>query len=141
MRLPNRAFITTNFSATFFFNNFSYLLDVLYIPNFYINLICVPKLTNSINYNITFNSTTCLIHENQTLMKIGAPVLYNGLYLLTHHSTHNHKISKTHSNFTKLNMTICDLWPNRFGHPSSKTIDNINNNLPLPHFSKHHFPF
>lgn len=50
------------FYGTIQFNDQFYLKNVLYIPNFYTNLIYVPILTYSLDCNVTFTSFDCIIN-------------------------------------------------------------------------------
>lgn len=112
IRLHNRAFITTHFSRTIYSRKNFYLLDVLYIPSYYTNLILVPKLTKSLDCHINFNSTTYLIPVNHTLMKIDAVDLHDELYILKNASFLNNFMIDSSCNFhqneinSKLNVPI-----------------------------------
>lgn len=57
--------------------------DVLFAPNFQLNLLSVPKLCLHNNFNVIFKHDKCLIHEKTTLMMIGLTKLIEGLYYLT----------------------------------------------------------
>lgn len=83
VKLRNGATITTTQSGTIQFTNTFYLTDVLYIPEFFTNIISIPRLTKSLNCRVTFNSSSCMIQGTLTQRMIGGARLHQSLYYLT----------------------------------------------------------
>lgn len=66
VKLPNGHAITTDKCVTINLNNDLHLTHVLYIPQFFTNIISIPHITSSLNYNVHFTSTNCTIQVNHT---------------------------------------------------------------------------
>jgi hypothetical protein len=60
-----------------------YVHNVLLVPEFSLNLISVPKLTQSSSCTVVFNGVNCFIQERTSLRMIGSGELIEGLYYLT----------------------------------------------------------
>lgn len=56
--------------------------NVLYIPNFHVNLIFVAKLVSGNNFYVHFNIDICHILQNHSKEIIGSSRLQRGLYML-----------------------------------------------------------
>jgi len=54
--------ISTHFAGTVLFSEFFFLNDALYTPNFSFNLISVSKLVNSLNSQLIFSKSACLVN-------------------------------------------------------------------------------
>lgn len=130
VRLPNRNVIQANYVGNDFFNIDFYLMDVLYIPNFCTNLICVPKLTRHLQCQIVFYSHQCFIQGIHTLRRIGAAKLLHGLYLLVYPILDTRLNNVSNINSVTINNSY--LWHQRLGHPCNDTIFHINKKFPIP---------
>ncbi|XP_058740904.1 uncharacterized protein LOC131613234 [Vicia villosa] len=113
--------------------------DVLYMPDFAFNLISVPKLTKSLNCQLMFTDTTCVIHDLSSRKMIGTTELHGGLYLLKTPSVSLYP--NPHSHFVNSNVQIlvnkssnCSLWHIRLGHTSHVKPVELNKVFP---FIKH----
>lgn len=65
-----------------YFSKHFFLTNVLYVPNFSLNLVCVSKLSSIIPCLVNFNKSQCIIHDSQSLKTIGSTKLIEGLYHL-----------------------------------------------------------
>ena len=57
------------------------LTNILYVTNFSFNLIFVSKLTSSLNCELTFSYSECIIHDMKTKEKNDLVDLVYGLYV------------------------------------------------------------
>ncbi|XP_058783732.1 uncharacterized protein LOC131658455 [Vicia villosa] len=71
IKLPNGNLISTNLSGTIKFFESFYITNVLYMPNFAFNLISAPKLTNTLNCQLMFTNSDCVIHDLLSKKMIG----------------------------------------------------------------------
>lgn len=62
-----------------------YLISLLYIHEFLTNIIFIPKITSSLNYNVYFYSFTCIIQGNWALKTIGILTFTMAFTYLLHH--------------------------------------------------------
>lgn len=127
-------------SGTVHFNDDLYLLNVLYIPDLYIHLIFVLKLTDFLNSNLNFTSSKCIIYGTYTMKRIGAVKLHHDLYILTIPLSPKYVFSLNNIFVNNHKILSCTLWHNRLGHPSYETITKINTIFPLPNYSKKFSP-
>lgn len=81
-KFPNGSTILAHFLGTTCFTQNLYLSDVLYIPQFQFILVCVYKLTKSLNCKITFSHDFCGIQDPYTQKTIGRVELHTNLYIL-----------------------------------------------------------
>jgi hypothetical protein len=85
VRLPNGTTSIARYADTVQFSPGFLVAQVLYVPDFHLNLISVPKLCIDNKYTVSFNDDKCLIQERDTLKMIGLGELVEGLYYLTIH--------------------------------------------------------
>lgn len=140
VKLPNGHTISTNKCGTIHLNHNLHLTNVLYIPEFFTNIISIPRITAALNCNVQFTSTHCTIQVNHTQKTIGTADLHQGLYYLRlhHHlAPHNPAISFPVNN---RQINTCNLWHHRLGHPSNDTATQINKLYPLRDFQYHTIP-
>lgn len=136
VRLPNGNSICANKAGTIRINADLVLTDVLYLPEFNLNLVSIPKLAHGSNYHIRFADKHCFIQDHSQKM-IGSGKLKQGLYHLDYGGgptvsvvsnisvgTHSYPIPKS------------ILWHYSFGHAShaklgmmSKFFSDVCNNL------------
>jgi hypothetical protein len=120
------------------FENFS-VHNVLLVPEFSLNLISVPKLTQSSSCTVVFDNVHCFIQEKRTLKMIGSGELIEGLYYLTiktntHHTSttvNTSQASSSHIHSSSVHIPSKALWHFRLGHLSNKRLLSM----------KHDFPF
>ena len=59
------------------------LKDVLYVPDFKVNLLSISKLTQALDCVATFYPDYCVVQDLTTRKTIGSGRQSNGLYYLT----------------------------------------------------------
>ncbi|XP_021690165.1 retrovirus-related Pol polyprotein from transposon RE1 [Hevea brasiliensis] len=82
VKLSNGTELVANYSGTTHFTKDFLLHDVLYIPQFTFNLICVTKLASSLVCCLIFQNTHYFIQEMNTWRMIGIVEAKEGLYIL-----------------------------------------------------------
>nr|KYP40999.1 Retrovirus-related Pol polyprotein from transposon TNT 1-94 [Cajanus cajan] len=132
--LPNGQHSIAEFSGTVVLSPNISLYNVLYIPNFSVNLISVNKLTSSLSCTLCFSSDNCVIQEHKTLRKIGIAKAQNGLYVMDFLT---HKDSSSLATFNTASVTFTSkidpssLWHFRLGHPSGQCYSHIQKQYPF----------
>jgi hypothetical protein len=81
IRMPNDTFVSAQLSETVKLGSL-YLHDTLYIPNFSVHLISIPKLVCDPNYLIIFCHNNCLIMRKSPFQRIGLASKIKGLFYL-----------------------------------------------------------
>ena len=61
------------------------LIDILYAPKYYLNLLSIGCLIKSLNCSVTFYPSHCLFRDLNTRKTIGGSVKIDGVYLLILH--------------------------------------------------------
>ncbi|KAG5035651.1 hypothetical protein JHK87_010561 [Glycine soja] len=82
VKLSNCQYVHATHSGTVQLSPNITLHNVLYIPTFTFNLISISKLVSSINCELIFSSTSCVLQEMNNHMKIGIVEAKHGLYHL-----------------------------------------------------------
>lgn len=67
---------------TIYFSQSFFLTNVLYVPNFSLNLISVVKLCYTLPCLVSFTNSQRLVQDPQSLKTIGSAKLIEGLYHL-----------------------------------------------------------
>ena len=80
--LPNGQTVYATYSGLVKFSAKLYPTNVLYVPQFKLNLISVSKLSLHLRCTITFTLTQCVIQDNLSRERIGTVSIIVGLYLL-----------------------------------------------------------
>ncbi|XP_061349881.1 uncharacterized protein LOC133295101 [Gastrolobium bilobum] len=80
--LPNGTHVVTTLSGSVHLSDSLTLLDVLYVPEFKVNLISVSKLVSVIPCYLTFHKFHCYIKQANTKRTIGIAEASEGLYVL-----------------------------------------------------------
>ena len=132
--LPNGSKVFAQYSGTIYFSDDFQLYNVLYIPNFTLNIISVHRLISTLHCKLTFLDSTCHIQDAINSKMIGLAKLCNGLYYLQVPSCplvpfslstkQTHSVNSTSSNVPNSHF---DIWHFRLGHPSHKVLTNICN--------------
>lgn len=132
IKLPNGFITQTNISGRVAFSEKFSLENVLYIPEFSYNIISVSKIINSLGCNVVFNSSCCLIQDQNSQRMIGPANLQGSLYVLqmerslkTDNVDDLAIISSTNSDCNSF-----DLWHYRLGHPSNSVLQQIKERFP-----------
>ncbi|KAI5392589.1 hypothetical protein KIW84_077112 [Lathyrus oleraceus] len=109
--------VTASMSSSAFLSPALVLHNVLYIPNFHVNLLSIAKLVSSNYYYVHFNVDSCQILKNNSKAMIGITNLQRGLYVLTS-SKHFHAC---HS----IAQSPSTLWHLRLCHISNPTLGKL----------------
>jgi hypothetical protein len=158
VKLPDGSYVSTQTSGTIMFSDSFILHDVLYIPQFSVNLLSAYKLSNSLKCKLIFDHNSCVIQEIPSLKMIGRARVKHNLYVLDQISTHIVAFTKNCDSFSSVfcNHTISndfDLWHHRLGHPSHNVVQHLITQFPFVqslsnkicdccHFAKQHkLPF
>jgi hypothetical protein len=103
--------------------------NVLYLPQFAVNLISVSKLIKEHNCILQFEADKCTIQERNTLRKIGLAEERNGLYYLKT-DAENHQVSvssvSASEKLHKEHVPDGVLWHLRLGHLSKDRMTCMN---------------
>ncbi|KAL6182057.1 hypothetical protein ACLB2K_043480 [Fragaria x ananassa] len=110
-------------------NSHYYLDNVLYIPNFKVDLLSISRLTRGLNCSVTFSPYWCILQDLVSRKTIGLGKERNGLYYLVALTTGKTK-PKSHQSSTiqpscHLTTSTSNLWHRRLGHVSSRPLDYI----------------
>lgn len=100
-------------------NNDILLNNVLFIPEFRLNLISISSLTTYIGSRVIFDSTCCEIQDHIRGDMIGKGRRIGNLYVLD-----------TETSAASVNAVVgISTWHKRLGHPSYSRLDAISENL------------
>lgn len=137
VRFPNGASIVAKLAGIVRITADLVLEDVLYLPEFNINLISIPKLTRGSHFSVRFVNENCII-QDPLQRKIGSGKLKHGLYHLDYGGGKvvpvvSHVNATVDSSYTIPNSAI---WHFHFGHASSTKIDMLSKNFPAIHVNK-----
>ncbi|CAJ2668236.1 unnamed protein product [Trifolium pratense] len=124
--LPNGNKILASISGTVQLTPTLVLHNVLYIPEFCVNLVSVAKLTNSNNCCLQITDCVCHIVQNNSKKTIGTANLVGGLYVIAASPSLANKNS-CNSVFTD----SFDVWHMRLGHVSSSGLSIISKQFPF----------
>lgn len=113
------------------------LNNVLYIPDFRLNLISVSQMTRDLGYRVTFDSGSCMIQDLSRGLMIGQGEEISNLYILDEASVG--ELFTRPSSFYANVILVSGLWHNRLGHPAIQKIDSISNVLGIPQRNKTSF--
>jgi hypothetical protein len=134
IKLPNGDHVTTKYAGTIIFSPLFRLTDVLFVPNFNINLISVSLLCHNALCSVVFTDTTCLIQEQKSLKMIGLAEKKDGLYYLaqTHQAASSPLNISTHSiSANNVHLPNSALWHFRLGHLSNSRLALLQSKFPF----------
>ncbi|CAJ2678503.1 unnamed protein product [Trifolium pratense] len=126
--LPNGNFAIAKLSGTVQFSPQFVITNVLFVPNFSINLIAVSKLCQSPHYIVNFTNSHCIIQDKKNLKMIGSADEHDGLYHLKLTDKVAHVASIDGSNHKSIPKSA--LWHFRLGHPSHLRLASLHNKFP-----------
>ena len=121
--LPNHATILVLYSGDVILSLDLILKDVLYAPQFHLNLISVSSLSNATNLMLHLFPSSFAIQETHTQRMIGKGNTLEGLYVLD---------IKTFSSVDHVNLVSIQTWHNRLSHLSSKCFHKLQKQLGCP---------
>ena len=111
------------------------LNNVLYIPDFRLNLMSVSQVTKDLGYRILFDDVSCMIQDHIKGLMIGQGEQVANLYVLeTPHLTE--ALDAESITFSTNVVVDSQLWHNRLGHPSLEKTDILSTVLGLKHMNK-----
>jgi len=122
INLPNGPTIFANYSGLVKFFDKCYLLDVLYVPQFKLNLISTSKLSLQLKCTLTFISTHCIIQGNLSHEKIDIVKATTGLYLFNVFSIVSHTTPQIYVPYINCNIKDKHMWHCRMGYPSHERL-------------------
>lgn len=82
IRLRNGHKVYAKIKGIVHFSSKLYITDVLYVPEFNLNLISVPKLMVDLNVKVIFDVPKCQIQDVRTKEMIGSDMMFEGLVYL-----------------------------------------------------------
>ena len=88
IRLPNGQFSVAKHAGTVTFSLGFFITNVLYVPNFSLNLISMSKLSSILKCVVSFNDSICLIQDQKSQRMIGFAERFEGLYHLVFDAKH-----------------------------------------------------
>ena len=116
------------------------LKNVLYLPDFRLNLLSVSQLTKELGYRVVFDPDVCMIQDPIRGLMIGKGDQISNLYVL---NAMDMASSISLQQFASCSSVVVDvgLWHSRLGHPSMSKTDSIIDVLGLKHMNKEPFHF
>nr|KYP41395.1 hypothetical protein KK1_037229 [Cajanus cajan] len=81
IKFPNNKIIIANFFGNIHQGKLT-LVNVLYVPDFVVHLISIPRLISTISCMVIFCDAHCLIMQKFNFHMIGAAKRWNGLFYL-----------------------------------------------------------
>ncbi|GMJ13708.1 hypothetical protein HRI_005040000 [Hibiscus trionum] len=115
--LPNATIIKVTHASTVRLSPEFVLTNVLYVPDFKLNLIAVSELVKSSNLTVLFDKSHCLIQDLHNT--IGKADLPQGLYIL-------HLPFNKHANVLCSSSNVVSAsWHVRLGHPSARVFISL----------------
>ena len=129
VNLPNGHHVFAYYSGTVHFSPNLYLYNVLFVPQFSINLISVTKLAHTLECKLIFSSRFGYIQHLDASMTIGLAEFVDGLYQLKFSAS---TTSASCNNFI-VNSTLIphiDVWHFRLGHVSDDHLCHLHSIFP-----------
>lgn len=118
-------------------NEYMLLANVLYIPDFRLNLLSISQLTKDLGCRVMFDEGTCLIHDPIRGLMIGQGEEIANLYVLDGSTIFANASMRIKPSINVIVETT--LWHNRLGHPSVEKIDMITDVLGIKQRNKRIF--
>jgi len=121
VKLPNNQYVCVTHAETIFLSKNITLHNVLYNPDFTLNIIFVQCLISFLKCQLVFTHNTCQIQEKNSLRMIGQAEIQNGLYHLYVDEGNNFVYTLHVDSFDTVHNL--DVWHCRMGHPSNRILD------------------
>ncbi|KAJ9538691.1 hypothetical protein OSB04_031424 [Centaurea solstitialis] len=121
VRLPNGVLIPVSGIGNVRINNILLLEDVLFVPQFHLNLLSIGQLTSLGKYRVVFDEGIAIVQDARTRKMIGTVKMIQGLYAL--------KIEDSCRSNAAINLASVETWHRRLGHPSSDVLDALHSVL------------
>jgi hypothetical protein len=128
IKLPNGNFAIAKYSGTVSFSPQFTITNVLYVPDFSINLIAVSKLCQTLNCSIKFLDSQCSIQDQKSLRMIGSAREHEGLYYLnlSNNSAYVAALDGLHHPIIPTQA----IWHFRLGHLSLSRMTTLHSKFP-----------
>jgi hypothetical protein len=128
IKLPNGNFAIAKYSGTVSFSPDFTITNVLYVPQFSINLIAVSKLCHSLNHLVKFSGSKCIIQDQKHLRMIGSADEYEGLYYLNLPNKIANVAALDGSSLPTIPASA--IWHFRLGHLSHSRLASLHVKFP-----------
>jgi hypothetical protein len=128
IKLPNGNFAIAKYSGTVSFSPQFTITNVLYVPEFSVNLLAVSKLCQSTHCSVQFLDSQCLIQDPKSLRMIGSAREHEGLYYLNLADKIAHVTTIDGSHLPTIPKEA--LWHFRLGHLSHSRITRLHTKFP-----------
>jgi hypothetical protein len=102
------------------------LHNVLYVPDFTLNLIYVSKMYHALGYTLLFNGSSCVIQEKESQRMIGLAEQIENLYYPNHSPKNVHV-----SSLSTTTLPASALWHFRLGHLSTSRMSSMHLEFPF----------
>lgn len=115
------------------------LRNVLYLPDFRLNLMSVSQLTKDLGYRVIFDLAVCFIQDPIKGWMIGKGEQISKLYVLDAGELAGSTfIQQQYASCSNVVVDV-SLWHNRLGHPSMSKTDSIIDSLGFKQINKELF--
>ncbi|CAJ2656892.1 unnamed protein product [Trifolium pratense] len=136
IKLPNGNASVARYAGTICFSPDFLVQQVLYVLDFNLNLISVPKLCLDNQYIVSFDNEKCLIQVRKNLKMIGLANLVEGLYHLTIPDQNIPFTASTSINASSQlpsphHIPSAALWHFRLGHLSHNRLMELHKTFPF----------
>jgi len=138
VKLPNDNQVCATHVGTVYLSKDIIIHNVLYIPEFTLNIISVQCLISALNCQLVFSHHICQIQEKNTFKMIGQAEIKDGLYRLIVFDCDN-LVFSIHRNVCFEHVKDVNIWHCRLGHPSDKILECISKNYNGIHFDRNIF--
>lgn len=138
VKLPNGTHIHATIAGTVKVSALLTLYDVLYLPQFRLNLISISKLVSSSDFQVVFTNDACLLQDSSQ-KRIGFARLQCGLYHLDPGDPRVSMLASVNNVVSISDMKPASqaaLWHFRFGHASYDRLHSLVQHFPNIHVNK-----
>lgn len=122
LTLPNKITLPVKLIGSIKVDPIITLTEMLYVPNFDMNLISIGALNRTQRFIVYFTCNHALIRDIKLMRMIGRAKVDEGLYVMGKTDMKNDKLQPFNS---KINVVSLDVWHKRLGHPSNKCLSFI----------------
>ncbi|XP_019460030.1 PREDICTED: uncharacterized protein LOC109359789 [Lupinus angustifolius] len=127
--LPDGSRVSTSICGTVILSESLILFNVLYVPNFHVNLVSVHKLIQSLHCHLTFHLNSCTIVQSTTKKVIGTTSLTQGLFVIDlSHKTHSSVFVSNSSTSLTNEFT---LWHLKLDHAPTSLMKTLSSQFPF----------
>ena len=133
IKFPNESSVTSQYLSTIYFSSSLVLYNVLYIPDFTFNLICISKLIFTLSCKLIFYDHLCEIQDLSSLKMISLAKLEDGLYhlVISKKEWCSALTSPFINSFVATLVITTNIWHFLLGHLSGKRLNISNQDFPF----------